>query len=106
MSARRTVRCRACGCHWQHEADNPDDADTWAAIHRLVHPDHELDILPSVSLEEACDLPDTSRLTWCAICAEQSCGWEMRARTEAAAQDFRAVHLRGHPSHQVAGVKF
>ncbi len=106
MSSRRTVLCRAAGCGWRHEADSPEEAETWVAVHQLAHSDHEVDIVRTISFEEAFALPDTTRPTWCAICADETCGWEMRARTEPAAQDFKAIHLREHPDHHVTIVCF
>ncbi len=106
MSPRRLVICGTTGCGWHRDTDSPEEAETCAAVHRLGHPDHVLHIQRTISPEEACALPDLARPTWCAICADEACGWEMRARTEAAAQDFRAVHLRAYPDHYVTVVQF
>ncbi len=51
-------------------------------------------------------LPDLTRPVWCAVCWAEGCGWELRARTETAAQDFRAVHRREHADHHVTVVRF
>jgi hypothetical protein len=97
------VVCAACG--WHRETDDAAEARTWQESHRRVRPDHEVHIV-GTSGPEILSALDTTRPVWCAVCADEQCGWEIRARTQDAAQDFKAVHLREHPTHRVTVVRF